>query len=142
MITEQQVVMTSVLVVLVGLVAFTIGLWTGHGRDREYIADLEEELKQRQALGVMPQEIAHELFPAHADQALAVANEAPMWTYRAHNPANAGQIVHIPVLAPTEVITPENMSWTGEIQRMTEDFQRDMERLLGKTDQQLKEVTR
>jgi len=39
--TEQQVVVTSALVILVGLFAFTIGLWVGHGkRDEEEEAAL------------------------------------------------------------------------------------------------------
>ena len=47
-----------------------------------------------------------------------------------------------PVLEPTAVLTSEEMSWTGEIARMTAAFQADMERILGGTDQQLTEITR
>ncbi len=40
--TEMQVVVTSALVILVGLIAFTIGMWMGHEkRDEEEEADLD-----------------------------------------------------------------------------------------------------
>ncbi len=42
MMTEMQVVVTSALVILVGLFAFTIGMWVGHGkRDEAEEAELE-----------------------------------------------------------------------------------------------------
>ena len=50
MMTEQQVVVTSALVMMVGLVAFTIGLWVGHGkRDEAEEAELDRAVARHPA---------------------------------------------------------------------------------------------
>ena len=47
------------------------------------------------------------------------------------------------VLEPTAVLGPPvDLSWTGEMHLRFAEFERDMERLIGGTDQQLKEITR
>ena len=148
MITEQQVVMTSVLVVLVGLVAFTIGLWTGHGREREYVDQLEKELDGLMALG--PQEIAHEPWPVHVDQALAVAAERTGFRWHVLSECRDGDACplhgrnEVPaVLAPTAVIPPDqDLSVTAWTKAMAADMDRFIAGLIGKADEQLREITR
>src|SRR5216683_5046795 len=50
MITEMQVVVTSALVILVGLFAFTIGMWVGHGkRDEAEEAELDRAVARHPA---------------------------------------------------------------------------------------------
>lgn len=66
----------------------------------------------------------------------------PLWQYQAANPANAGQVVHMPVLEPTEVISPGDMTFTGEFRLRLAEFERDMADLIGGTDERLREVTR
>lgn len=148
MITEQQVVVTSVLVCLVGLIAFTIGLWTGHGREREYVDQLEEELGQLMALGGIPPKVPRptpgwassetgerllspvdgdegaEPWPVHVDQALAVARQET-------------------VLVPSVVIPPDpEASVTGWTKAMAADMDRFIAGLISATDEQLRRITR
>ncbi|SRR5216684_4764249 len=50
MMTEMQVVVTSALVILVGLFAFTIGMWVGHGkRDEAEEAELDRAVARHPA---------------------------------------------------------------------------------------------
>ena len=60
--TEQQVVVTAVLIVVVAVVALFVGIWYGVGRGREEgEADAREQAKARRAHPVyrQPPEIAH-----------------------------------------------------------------------------------
>src|SRR5258708_21734152 len=73
MMTEMQVVVTSAIVMVVGLVAFTIGLWVGQGRREEAEeAELDRAMaghapwpgRHRQGTGVRdPAEGAFRPFP-------------------------------------------------------------------------------
>ena len=168
MITEQQVVVTSVLVCLVGLIAFTIGLWVGHGREREYVDQLEDELEHVLALGGIPPkvpeiaEVAHEVGP--------VIGQHPAWTKRPPYPwparcgpdpcieslePSAGfisrndgtQIEWSPpgrtVLVPSAVIPPDpDASVTAWTKAMAADMDRFIRERIEGTDELLREITR
>lgn len=89
MITEMQVVVTCVLVVVVAVVSWCAAAWWTAGRYEEEIRGLEDDLEARAAFGFRPEEIAHEAaaviaadavaFGEHAGQALAVVREGPAW---------------------------------------------------------------
>ncbi len=89
MITEMQVVVTCVLVVVVAVVSWCAAAWWTAGRYEEEIRGLEDELELRRPFGRMPREIAHEAaaviaadaaaFGEHVGQALAVVREGPVW---------------------------------------------------------------
>lgn len=151
MITEQQVVVTTVLIVLVGLIALFLGMWWGVGKERERSAkELDEawdELEREQAKARR----THSVYRIPGGGTVDPWHIAPPDGLCPHCggqgcPAcDARQLAHedpATVLDPTAVLTPEEASWTGEIQRMTADFERDMERILGGTDKQLREITR
>ncbi len=89
MITEMQVVVTCVLVVVVAVVSWCAAAWWTAGRYEEEIRGLEDELELRRPFGRMPDEVAHEvaasspadalMFSEHARTALAVVREGPAW---------------------------------------------------------------
>src|SRR5271155_4918995 len=58
LVTRVDVVVIAVLVVMVGVVCYTIGLFVRRASDQDLIADLYKELDARRA--EMPPEIAHE----------------------------------------------------------------------------------
>ena len=160
MITEQQVVVTSVLVCLVGLIAFTIGLWVGHGREREYVDQLEEELGQLLALGERPPEVAHEgprqVVLPRLGMAINIEHEA--WLKHADQAPGGklhdihggpgencwcGYVGHDPVLVPSVVIPPDpDASVTAWTKAMAADMDRFITGLVSQTDEMLREITR
>lgn len=146
------------------------GIWAGFGRGQAEAEEerrwAREQAKARRTHPVyrQPPELVHEeQFPgrplferagtpwpyedAWAAYKEALAND-PILGGKLHDihggPGEdcwCGYVGHDP-LEPTAVLTPQDMSWTGEIQRMTAAFQEDMARLLGGTDEQLKGITR
>ena len=149
--TEQQVVVTSGIVVVVGLVALCIGIWWGIGRGwREAKEDAEWARQQAAARRVRP---AIYQPPDWAREAAEQWQARDEQVYQAGDPRPQSMLQPCTfnpdpypdpetVLMPSAMLSREEMSWTGEIQRMTAEFERDMERLLGGTDDKLKEITR
>ena len=92
--TEQQVVVTAVLIVFCTLVALFTGMWWGHGRGLEHAAEEQrwerEQAKARRVHAVYRQEPDWDRLiqmgyvnppeVAHEDQALAIANGRPIDT--------------------------------------------------------------
>ena len=127
--TEQQVVVTSGIVVVVGLVALCIGIWWGIGRGwREAEEDARWAREQARARRTHP---VYQQGPAR-----------PLFERAGMVPPEAVQEEPETVLMPSAMLSPEEASWTGEIKRMTADFERDMERMLAGTDGKLREITR
>ena len=122
----------------IGLVL--IGMWAGYGRGFKH-AEEETRWAREQAKVRPAARPAHEAWQAHEDQALTLANENDRIAAVLNDP-HPPIYWPEPVLEPTAVLRPEEMSWTGEIQRMTAAFEEDMARIMGGTDDQLREITR
>ena len=123
--TEQQVVVTAVLIVFCTLVALFIGMWWGHGRGLEQAAEEQrwerEQAKARRAHPVyrQPPEIAHDSWSAevaaweadkaewraHQDQALTLANGSIILPDRRELPITTGEI---------QAITDEMDAWLAQ----------------------------
>ena len=126
--------------------------WHPAGNGRHAGPDLDAiELPARPVLPYLASPV---VFGGYEDLAAAEAArrvrpavyQPPDWAreaveqWQARDPDCIGD--HGTVLMPSAVLAPEEMSWTGEIAKMTAAFERDMKRLLDGTDEQLKEITR
>lgn len=136
------------------ILGILLGMWVGYERGFRHAEEearwAREQAKARQGMYqrtdghfVPIAEVAYEARLAHEDQALTLANDGCVGP---SSPEQAGHHLKDPIgpplLEPTRLLSPEEMSWTGEIQRMTAAFEEDMARMLGGTDPTLREITR